>query len=94
MFVTFVSFVISERCSWEHSVCVLGGEVEGEFALFSRGGWNSTPQVEKAFYPSRGLQALVELFCEVTRTLKQSGGGVFTVRVAKAVVLLHAQRWW
>ena len=30
-------------------------------------------RLREGFYPSRGLQALVELFCEVTRTLKQSG---------------------
>lgn len=34
----------------------------------------------------RGLQALADLFCQVTRALKQSGGGVFTERVAKAAV--------
>lgn len=42
---------------------------------------------------SGGLQPLVELFCEVTRALKQSGGGVFTVRVV-VVRRSHVQRWW
>lgn len=46
---------------------------ESDIAPPSRGGRNSSPRVEKGLYPSGGLQALVKLFCEVTRTLKQSG---------------------
>lgn len=66
-----------------------GDTVCGELfiAPSSRGGRNSSPQVEKGFYPSRVLQALVKLFCEVTRTLKQSGRGVFTMRVVRGHML-------
>lgn len=61
------------------------------FALFGGGGGNSSPQVQKGFLSLlRGLQALADLFCQVTRALKQSDGGVFTERVAKAVVLRGA----
>ena len=97
MFVTFPGFChiregvpLGSVSMWVCGAFRMGGGL----CSFRRGGWNSSPQAEKEFYSSRGLQAFDELLCQVTRTVKQSGGGVFTMRVAKAVGLLHVQRWW